>query len=134
MHRVFYGIFYGLIYIDTPLDLQEILFVLNGYNMDMWLWCMRTKLYTHLTKPLCSINPVLNPDTFPEIAMELSLCWEDLTVHESAFSADLAFRSRWCIFYRATIADCTSCRLKNKRKILFLPYIKRLMSILDDWH
>lgn len=107
MHRVFYGVFYGLMNIDTHLDLQALLFVLNGYNMDMYCGAWETKLYTHLSKPLCSINPVLNPETFPETAMELSLCWEDLTMHESAFSADLAFRSQWCIFYRATIADCT---------------------------
>lgn len=68
-------------YIDTHLDLQELLFVLNGYNMDMQLWLMRTKLHTHLTKPLCSINPALNPVMFPVTAMELSLCWEDLTMH-----------------------------------------------------
>lgn len=107
MHRVFYGIFYGSMYIDTPLDLQEMLFVLHGYNTKMWLWRMRIKLHTHLTKPLCSINPVINPDMLSEMAMELSVCWEDLTMHESAFSADLAFRSWWCVFYMATIAACT---------------------------
>lgn len=104
----FMAFFYGFMYIDPPLDLQETSFVLHGYNTEMWLWRMRIKLYTHLTKPLCSINPVLNPDVFSEGSMELSVCWEDLIMHESAFSADLAFkRSQWYMFDKATVADCT---------------------------
>lgn len=49
--------------IDTPLGLQDMLFVLHGYNATMWLWHVRTKLYTHMAKNLYSIISVLNPGT-----------------------------------------------------------------------